>query len=294
MKDIKGKVAFISGGASGIGLGMAKAFGAAGMRVVLADIQPQSLDAAQRELTEASVDCLPVALDVTQPSAWKRAAEFSIERFGAVHVLVNNAGLVQGRCPMADVSHELWNRVIDVNLNGVFLGIQTFANRMIAQGEGHIVNTASIYGLMSAAGTGSYGASKYAVVGLSEALCAELAPHGIGVSVLCPGFVKSSIRKNTMEQLTGVLSDKDMPFSGAPVLPYEGMEAISVGERVLTAIVHNELYIVTHPEYRSLVEKRCAAVLAAFGESAQPGYEDAPAFIARGNNPAYLSRTPNC
>src|SRR5215471_5567597 len=203
MQEVEGKVAFVTGGASGIGLGLAKVFSSAGMRVVVADIRQDHLDHAMRCLASVGTSVHPIKLDVSDRQAMAAAADEAERVFGRVHLVCNNAG-INLFSDMGEASYDDWDWVLGVNLGGVVNGVQTFVKRLKAHGEGgHIVNTASMASFISGPGAGIYTASKFAVRGLTEALRYSLAPHNIGVSVLCPGLVKSHIYE----------SDKVRPLS---------------------------------------------------------------------------------
>lgn len=294
MQDLAGRTALITGGASGIGLGMARAFIAAGLRVAIADINEAALASVGAALPGLG---LAVTLDVTRAADWQRAADAVEAALGPVDILCNNAGVGQGRfadgrnTDVAEMPEALWRMVLEINATGTFLGARTLAPRMIARRGGHIVNTASTGGLMAPGGIAAYCASKFAVVGLSESMRAELAPAGIGVSVLCPGGVRSNlfassvaIRAKTPDAFAGLTTE------GTEALRTEQaqrMDPLRVGEMVLRAIAGNELYIIPHPEYLGHVEERHAALVAAFRESAQPGYRDTTTTFERFRNPEY-------
>src|SRR5262245_12948997 len=193
MRDLDGKTAFVTGGASGIGLALGGAFAHAGMRVMLADIEQGALQAAIESLREISPDISGVVCDVADAESVERAAQAAFDAFGKVHVVCNNAGVAAGG-GIDDISLDNWRWVIDVNLMGVLHGIKSFLPHIRAHGEGgHIVNTASMAGMQSDLGFSPYGASKFAVVSMSEGLSLRLKPHGIGVSVLCPSYVRTRI-----------------------------------------------------------------------------------------------------
>src|SRR5438067_2268497 len=196
MKDLKGKVAVVTGGASGIGNGMATRFAEEGMKVVLADVEEGPLADAEKKLTDAGATVLAVPTDVSKGDQMDALAAKTFETFGTAHVVCNNAGVATGG-PMWQLTEADWQWVLGVNLWGVIHGVRVFAGRLVEQGEGHIVNTASIAGLTSAPLMGPYDVSKHGVVTLSETLASELALHGspVKVSVLCPGWVNTRIHE---------------------------------------------------------------------------------------------------
>jgi len=237
MKDVAGKVAFITGGGSGIGLGIARAFVDAGMRVVVTYLTEAERDEATKYLGMRD-GFHAMQVDVTNRSQMEEAAAQTVKRLGRVHVVVNNAGILSVH-KVNSTSYEEWDRVIAVNLTGVFNGIHAFLSQIQAQGEGgHIVATASIGGLLVACpGYAVYCASKFAVVGLMEALRAELADSNIGASVLCPGPVRSN--------LMGYLNTD--PSASDP---------LDIGRQVLRGIQNDDLYILTHSEYDEFLQFR--------------------------------------
>jgi NAD(P)-dependent dehydrogenase (short-subunit alcohol dehydrogenase family) len=269
MQDLKDKVAFITGGASGIGLAMAKVFGREGMKVMLADIEAPALSAAVEELRGLQVRADGVVADVTRRDSVRSAALETLAKFGKVHLVCNNAGVGSGgefgTVPLRD-----WAWVTDVNQLGVVYGMETFAPLMMSHGEGgHFVNTASMAGFLSPPGMEPYCATKFAVVAMSEGWRAQLGPHNIGVSVLCPGFVKTRIhesRRNRAAEYGGEPTPSFDADLSSPVL--SGMPVGPVAERVLEAVRDNDLYIFTHPELRPMVEARFANVMAAFDKAA--------------------------
>lgn len=299
MQELVGKTALITGGASGIGLGMARAFIAAGLRVAIADINETSLKAAEAALPGLGT---AVKLDVARAAEWDRALDAVEAALGPVEILCNNAGVGQGRfadgrdTTVAEMPEALWRMVLEINATGTFLGARAVVPRMLARRQGgHIVNTASTGGLMAPAGIAAYCASKYAVVGLSESMRAELAPAGIGVSVLCPGGVRSSlfassvaIRARTPDAFEGLAT---IGSDALRIEQAQRMDPVRVGEMVLRSIAGNAMYIIPHPEYLGHIEERHAALVAAFGNSAQPGYRDTDLTFERFRNPEY-ARTP--
>ena len=193
MREFAGKTAFVTGGAAGIGLALGRAFAQSGMKVMLADIEADALQAAVKSLQEISPDISGTICDVADAASVERAAQASFDAFGRVHVVCNNAGVAAGG-GIDHISLDNWRWVIDVNLMGVLHGIKSFLPHIRAHGEGgHIVNTASMAGMQGGLGFSPYGASKFAVVSMSEGLSLQLKPHGIGVSVLCPSYVRTRI-----------------------------------------------------------------------------------------------------
>ncbi len=281
MRELAGKTAFVTGGASGIGFALGRAFAEAGMKVMLADIETGALDAAVKSLHNVGPDVRGIECDVTDSASVERAAGASFDAFGNVHVICNNAGVAAGG-GIEDIALDSWRWVLDVNLMGVVHGIRAFLPHMRAHGEGgHIVNTASMAGMQSGLGFSPYTASKFAVVGMSEGLAPQLAPFGIGVSVLCPGFVRTRIGesgRNRPDQYGAA----QMPDPGTPTaalvamideLIRNGLDPSDVAARVLAAIRANELYVFTHPDMRAEVEDRFTAITAAFDKAtaSRPG-----------------------
>ena len=266
MQDLPGKTAFVTGGASGIGLGIAKALLGAGMNVVIADIRDDHLAAATAELGNAE-HLLALKLDVTDRAAYARAADAAEARFGKIHVLCNNAGVaVVGPTELATFAD--WDWVLGVNLGGTVNGIVTVLPRIKRHGEGgHIVNTASMSGLMPHPGATLYGTSKGAAVHMIECMRAELEPQGIICSAFCPGAVQSNIadaaktRPAELSDTGYAEADKRRRQGGNFFHLYMTKE--DVGARVLRGILNDELYILTHSEFREGVEDRAQAMCAA-------------------------------
>jgi NAD(P)-dependent dehydrogenase (short-subunit alcohol dehydrogenase family) len=250
MREFAGKTAFVTGGAAGIGLALGRAFARSGMKVMLADIETDALQAAVKSLQEISPDIRGTICDVADAESVERAAQAAFEAFGNVHVVCNNAGVAAGG-GIDHISLDNWRWVIDVNLMGVLHGIKSFLPHIRAHGEGgHIVNTASMVGLCPGGpGMGAYAAVKSAVVAMSEVLRHEMAADGVGVSVLCPGPVTSSLAEST--RLAGSEVREAVRSSGSA-----DMEASVAGEMVAAGIERNVAYIVTHPEYWPQMEAR--------------------------------------
>lgn len=268
MRDLAGKTAFVTGGASGIGLAMGHAFAAAGMRVMLADIEAKPLEAAVAGFAGGPSEVRGVPCDVRDYSAVERAAQATVAAFGKVHVVCNNAG-VGGTSGADNVNLTDWRWVIDINLMGVVHGVKAFTPLLKSHGEGgHFVNTASMAGFLPGTGFGPYTATKYAVVGLSEALKVELEPQGIGVSVLCPGWVATQItdsRRNWPKELGDAPPRIDTPVAAQIAdLVKNGMKPADVAALVLNAVTNDELYIFPHPHMRPPLEKRVDRFLAAY------------------------------
>ena len=270
MYDLKGKVAFITGGASGIGLAMAKAFGREGMLVMIADIEAAPLAAAVDELRASQVHAEGVLCDVASRSSLQNAALETLAKFGKVHLVCNNAGVGAGG-DVGSVSPADWKWILDVNLMGVVNGTDVFAPLMQSHGEGgHFVNTASMAGMVSPAGMEPYCATKFAVVAMSEGWAAQLAPRGIGVSILCPGFVQTRIHESRRNR-PGSAEANAAPaqFDDALALPVlAGIPVGPVANRVVEAVKANELYVFTHPEFKAVVAARFNAILAGFDSAA--------------------------
>ena len=195
MEELSGKVAVVTGAASGIGFGLAERFAAEGMRLVIADVEAEALERAEKELGARGAEVLAVRTDVTDPAAVDALAQGAIDRFGTYHVVCNNAGVAGPPAVAWETSLETWQWVMGVNLWGVIHGVRSFTPRLIEQDEGHIVNTASSAGLIPLPFSGPYTATKHAVLGISRGLANELAMRGskVRVSVLCPGFIRTNL-----------------------------------------------------------------------------------------------------
>ncbi|MEM7540009.1 MAG: SDR family NAD(P)-dependent oxidoreductase [Pseudomonadota bacterium] len=265
MEQFSTRVALITGGASGIGLGIARACARQGMNLVLADVEANALEAAAQELGSSQTQVVTKQTDVTDPAAVEALADLAYRTFGAVNVLCNNAGVIENNKPAWEYSLDDWDWVLGVNVMGVVHGIKSFVPRMLTQGEpAHIVNTASVGGLIAGIATPIYVVSKHAVVALSECVYNSLArvPEDVNISVLCPGWVNTAI------------VDSDRNRDGAPEMSESdqrsrskfragvesGMDPNEVGEIVLDGIRQPRFYILTHPQLMSHVEERFAAM----------------------------------
>ncbi len=265
MKNLDGKVAVITGGASGIGLGMARRFSRAGMKIALVDIEAGPLEEAVKELEAAGCSVMAAQVDVSKADQMDGLAKSVLDRFGGVHLVCNNAGVGAGG-PMWDLSSADWQYVMGANLWGVIHGIRVFTQILIDQNEGHIVNTASMAGLMNAPSLGPYNVTKAGVVALSETLYFDLAEPapGVGVSVLCPGFVRTRIwdsERNRPEELRGPQPDVpqeqlDLMRGVIRDLVEGSMPVEQVADLVHDAVVNRQFYIFTHAGTAAAVEDR--------------------------------------
>lgn len=274
--QLTGKTAFVTGGASGIGFALGRAFGEVGMNVMLADIETDALAAAVESLRKYGSNVRGVVCDVADSNSVERAARTTYETFGNVHVLCNNAG-VGGGSGIDNISLDTWRWVLDVNLMGVVHGIRSFLPHMRAHGEGgHIVNTASTAGLQSGLGFSPYAASKYAVVSMSEGLAKQLKPHGIGVTVLCPSYTNTRIgecaRNRQPRYGTTQPPDPASPegkwLAKLTDLYMSGLDPAELAALTLSAIRENELYVITHPEMHWEITERFTAINEAMSKAA--------------------------
>jgi NAD(P)-dependent dehydrogenase (short-subunit alcohol dehydrogenase family) len=272
MKDFKGKTAFVTGGASGIGLAMARAFGRQGMNVVIADIEDAPAKAAVERLASEQIKAVSIHCDVGERNNLRAAALEAVSAFGKVHVVCNNAGVGAGG-EIGKVPERDWDWIVDVNLKGVYYGVETFLPLIRGHGEGgHFVNTASIAGLISGPGMEPYSATKYAVVAMSEGWAMQLGGSNIGMSVLCPGFVRTRIHESART--------KQARFAGSEQESFDpqrremiskaietGLDPDVVGARVVDAVRDNQLYIFTDPRFKDVVEMRFAAIRNGFQQA---------------------------
>ncbi len=265
MRDLTDRVAFVTGGASGIGFGIVQALLAHGVRVAVADMNVAHLEEARAVLGEGpSIDFIEV--DVIDREAMAGAADRVVERFGGVHILVNNAGV--GTAPTVEsMRYEDWDWVLGVNLGGVVNGIMSFLPHILRQGDGgHIVSTSSMAGLVPSVDNFIYAASKYAVRGLGDSLRLSLAPHGIGVSTLYPGLTRSRIllAEQNRQPRFGTGRSTDQPAGAGGPVGEAGMDPREMGEMVVHAITNNQGHIISHGEFLGEVAENCEELLAAF------------------------------
>jgi NAD(P)-dependent dehydrogenase (short-subunit alcohol dehydrogenase family) len=274
MKDFSGKTAFVTGGASGIGLALCRAFGQRGMNVALGDVEADACAAAVKALRGAGINAIGMTVDVSDRDSLADAAARTFAEFGKVHILCNNAGVSRAG-PIESISPSDWDWVIGVNLKGLVHGLQVFLPHMKAHGEpGHVVNTASINGVAGAPLAGPYCATKFASVGISEVLAEELAGGPIGVSVLCPGWVKTRMLDNGRNRparfggpirldMDGANADRNQRYAKALE---NGLDPAYVAQLVVDAIEVRRLYIFTHTDRRVDVDSRYQLMTQAFDE----------------------------
>ena len=253
MENLRGKVAVITGGASGIGKAVATRSAAEGMKLVLADIEEPVLEATARELAAEGAEVRAVVTDVSDAASVRALRDETLQHFGGAHLIHNNAGVGVGG-PIWEITEDEWRWILGVNLWGVVHGINAFVPVLLEQGEGHVVNTASIAGLTSTPGLGPYTATKHAVVAISESLFKDLRAAGapIGVSVLCPGFVQTGIGQSDRNRPDW--APEHDPATAAERTSFiqamvdAGIEPRTVADRVLDAVYDGTFYILTHPE----------------------------------------------
>lgn len=276
MEDLKGKTAFITGGASGLGLAMAHAFGEAGMQIMLADIDEPPLAQAVADLESRQIKVSSVICDVVNRAAVQAAAEKTIETFGKVHIVCNNAGVGAGG-PIDQLKPSDWDWVIDVNLKGVVYGMEVFLPLVRAHGEGGaFVNTASMAGMVSPPGMEPYSATKFAVVAMSEGWNGQLAAENIHVAALCPGFVRTKINQSGRTRQAQYGGPVNNPVVAGNLVD-SGIDPERVGQRVLESVLAKDMYIFTHPDMRGAVQMRFARIMEGFdaadGSKALAGME---------------------
>ena len=270
MRELKGKVAVVTGAASGIGRAMAERFAREGMKVVLADIEEQPLAEARDAIARTGAEAVALRTDVSKRDQVEALAKRAFEAFGTAHVLCNNAGVASGGFCW-ETSTADWEWVVGVNLWSVVHGIQAFVPKMIAQGEGHVVNTASIAGLLSAPGMGPYCATKHAVVAISECLHLDLTvtgATGVKVSVVCPAWVKTNIADSHRNRPEASPRPQGKPGPQQQMIEQAVRAAVDggiapddVAEQVLQAIVEERFWVLTHPKTKKAVELRMRGIV---------------------------------
>jgi len=273
MREVEGRVAVITGGASGIGRGLAEVFARAGMKVVLADVDEARVGETARSLEKEGAEVLPVRTDVSRQADVEALARRAVDTFGGVHVVCNNAGVAHGGIPTWESTLHDWEWIVGVNLMGVVHGVRAFTPLMLAQGEGHIVNTASMAGLISPAGNALYGVTKHAVVALSEALFNELRAMNaaVHVSVLCPGWINTEILRSSERNQPDAVRrarpevrttpESEIRRKQVESMLANGLSPTRVGELVLDAIRAERFWVLTHPGWKGAIRHRLENIL---------------------------------
>ena len=268
MQDFQGKTAFITGGANGIGRAIAESFAREGAAVAIADIDLEAAASTCKEIEASGARAFPVRCDVTDPTSVSDAADEVANTLGPVHLLVNNAGAFTVN-PIEETTHRDWEWLLEINVMGVVNGLHTFLPRMREHGEAsHIVNTASVAGHIGGSGLSIYTASKFAVVGLSECLRLELEDSPIGISVLCPGIVKTNLIDSSVKNRPDRHGGRDANV-GVDVaeMTASGSDPAAVGERVLRGVREGDFYILTHPELKRAFQSRFNRILGEYPEA---------------------------
>lgn len=275
MKNFRGKKAFVTGGASGIGLGIAKAFAKYGMKVVIVDSRQNALDEAMVYFQERGFPAHPIKLNVTDREAYVKAADEAEKVYGNIHVLVNNAGVGSGSGPIDKLTYKDWDYSMGVNVGGAINGIMTIVPRILKHGEGgHIVTTSSTCGFMGSANFTIYCTTKFAVAGMMECLATELQDKNIGVSILIPGPTMTNLGQSSFENKPVHLRNEGETWPPKPPPGQEGrprrppgemkdviMDPVETGERVVRGIRNNDLFIHTHPEWEDGYKSRHDAII---------------------------------
>jgi NAD(P)-dependent dehydrogenase (short-subunit alcohol dehydrogenase family) len=268
----------ITGGGGGIGAAIALALARKGFRIVLADLNAKAMASTVAALEGIDAEVLAVAVDVRIKADVERLRDVALERFGAVDVICNNAGVV-AKGLLVDAGDAQWQQVMAVNFWGVVHGVQTFAPLLVKQGHGHIVNVASMAGLQGSAGWGVYSASKFAVVGLSEALYQELKPLGIGVSVVCPMLVMTDILKNSSKLLSeGKTTSASVRRADAKPKTDDIITPEEVAAKVVRAIERKWFYVLTHEEQAEILQERSEALERAVQRMREPLDQEFPVY----------------
>ncbi|MCL2401235.1 MAG: SDR family NAD(P)-dependent oxidoreductase [Oscillospiraceae bacterium] len=301
MENLKGKTAFITGGASGIGLGLAKACAKEGMNVVIADLRQSAIDEAVPIFEENNWPVLAIQLDVTDRKAYEKAVDQAEAKFGNIHLLANNAGIGGGRGPLWEVSYAQTDVAININLTAVLNGIQIIVPRMLQHGEGgHIVSTASKAALIAVPQNGLYNLTKQALVGITETLQSDLAGTNVTASVFFPGPFATTLGQTSVEIEAQFLGSEAKapappppppPKDGAPMPSLSDMSALvrsadEAGERILRGVKRGDMYIITHAEFKEGFKERVDAMLRAFpDEKPSEKFKEAFGFLV--HNPVF-------
>ena len=262
MQELQGKAAFITGGANGIGRAMAESFAREGVAVAIADIDLEAAANTCKDLEASGAHAIPIECDVTSEESLAQAVANASEGLGPIHLLMNNAGAF-AVSPLEETTRRDWEWLLEINVIGVVNGLHAFLPHMRAHGEpAHIINTASVAGHIAGPGLSVYSASKFAVVGLTECLKAELADSSIGVSLLCPGVVRTGLidssRENRPERHGGRHAD---PGADVASITAGGSDPAEIGDQVVSAVKAGEFYIFTHPDMKPVFGARFDRIL---------------------------------
>lgn len=280
MSKIAGRTALVTGGASGIGEGIAMGLAAAGARIAVADVDLAGAErVAERVRAEFGVEAIAVSLDVRDPAQWTRAADEVEQAFGKIHIFCCNAGISGGRGKIEERSLDDLDMAWSVNARGMYVGVKELLPRIRAHGEGgHIVITASMMGLFVTPGVGIYTMSKYAATALGESLYLELKGTDINVSLLCPGVVNTQLTSNNQK----FMPSQHNNASSAAIKAFLAASAdpADIGRFVTKGIEENRFYLITHPEYRGLIKERFDMILDSIGDPASPDKVDDLGFYA--------------
>lgn len=273
--DYNGKTALISGAAGGIGFALSQSLGEKGMNIVMADIDTIELEKSCKSLTEKGISAIACSLDVTDYTQWQQTVELAEKTYGGVNMVINNAGVGGIPGSIEETNHDNWRWVIDVNLMGVLYGTQATTPAIKKAGGGWIINVASMAGMAGVPYSNAYGATKAAVVSMSEGWAAELKHHNIHVSVLCPAFVQTRIHESMRNLQDKYKSDAPISspkklkegFNKAAALVNSGITTDLLAARVLEALEEKQFYIFTHPNYRKPIAGRAAYIDKAFASA---------------------------
>ncbi|MDR2606490.1 MAG: SDR family NAD(P)-dependent oxidoreductase [Oscillospiraceae bacterium] len=280
MKNLQGKTAIVTGGASGIGNGIAKALGRAGCNIVIIDARQEAIDAALPFFANKGYPAVGIQLDVTDRDGWEKTADTIEARFGDIHILVNNAGVAAGSGKIWEGSYKDWDFISGINIDGVYNGIHTIVPRILKHGgEGHVVSTSSTGGAFAVSGSGFYCTTKFAVAGMMECLASDLEGTNIGASAFFPGPVNSNLGMSSAQVRPDKYKDNKAAVTPPPEAgssdeappPFAFMDFTKifmtpeeVGERVVRGIRRNDLFIWTHPEFKAGMAVRNKAIIEAF------------------------------
>ena len=274
MKNLAGRTALITGGASGIGLSIARALVQRNARVAIADIDGVAAEGAAAALRACGATVMAATLDVADAAAWSRTATAVEDELGPVSIVCSNAGVGSGGKTVDQLSPEEWRWVFSINVDAHFIAAREFIPRMRNRGEGHLLQTISMAGLIETPYQGAYGASKHAAMGLARILRAELNGSGIGVTVICPGIVRTNLARSAFKARPEALAGDEVLAEAMQSVLAQGMEPDYIGERAIQAIEADEFYVLTHADWAPIVEAQANELLGSFRDSAEPGYRD--------------------